>query len=147
MATLLLSTVGSAAGSALGGPIGGAVGRVLGAAAGALVDRALVGGDSPRFVEGPRLTELDGLASSEGAAIPRVYGRARIGGQLIWATRFEEVATTAVERSGGRGGKSVGGSGKTVPPPMPISPTSRSACARARSASCGGCGRMGASST
>src|SRR5829696_8466133 len=114
MATLLLSTVGSAAGSALGGPIGGAVGRVLGAAAGALVDRALVGGDSPRFVEGPRLTELDGLASSEGAAIPRVYGRARIGGQLIWATRFEEVATTAVERSGGRGGKSVGGSGKTV---------------------------------
>jgi len=113
MATLLLSTVGSAAGSALGGPIG-AVGRVLGAAAGALVDRALVGGDSPRFVEGPRLTELDGLASSEGAAIPRVYGRARIGGQLIWATRFEEVATTAVERSGGRGGKSVGGSGKTV---------------------------------
>src|SRR5215212_3617337 len=49
MATLLLSTVGSAAGSALGGPIGGAVGRVLGAAAGALVDRALVGGDSPRF--------------------------------------------------------------------------------------------------
>ena len=46
MATLLLSTVGSAAGSALGGPIGGAVGRVLGAAAGALVDRALVGGDA-----------------------------------------------------------------------------------------------------
>jgi hypothetical protein len=102
MATLLLSTVGSAAGSALGGPIGGAVGRVL------------VGGDSPRFVEGPRLTEFDGLASSEGAAIPRVYGRARIGGQLIWATRFEEVATTTVARLGGRGGKSVGGSGKTV---------------------------------
>ena len=88
MATLLLSTVGSAAGSALGGPIGGAVGRVLGAAAGALVDRALVGGDSPRFVEGPRLKELDGLASTEGAPIPRVYGRARIGGQLIWATRL-----------------------------------------------------------
>ena len=93
MATLLLSTVGSAVGSALGGPIGGAIGRVLGAAAGALVDRALVDRDSPRLVEGPRLNELDGLASTEGAAIPRVYGRARIGGQLIWATRFEEVAT------------------------------------------------------
>src|SRR4051794_41201962 len=114
MATLLLSTVGSAAGSALGGPIGGAVGRVLGAAAGALVDRVLIGGDSPRLVEGPRLTELDGLASTEGSGIPRVYGRARIGGQLIWATRFEEVATTTVERSGGRGGKSVVGGGKTV---------------------------------
>src|SRR3954464_2866675 len=115
MATLLLSTVGSAAGGALGGPIGGAVGRVLGAAAGALVDRALVGGDSPRHVEGPRLTELDGLASTEGAPIQRVYGRARIGGQLIWATRFEEVATTSVERSPSRGGKgSLGGSSKTT---------------------------------
>src|SRR3954464_3795296 len=109
MATLLLSTVGSAAGGALGGPIGGAVGRVLGAAAGALVDRALVGGDGPRFGEGPRLTEPDGLASSEGAAIPRVYGRARIGGQLIWATRFEEVANTKTERSGAQGGKGLGG--------------------------------------
>jgi|SRR5829696_9402584 hypothetical protein len=147
MATLLLSTVGSAAGSALGGPIGGAVGRVLGAAAGALVDRALVGGDSPRFVEGPRLTELDGLASSEGAAIPRVYGRARIGGQLIWATRFEEVATTTVERSGGRGGKSVGGSGKTVRTTYAYFANLAIALCEGRSASCGGCGRMGASST
>jgi hypothetical protein len=113
MATLVLSTVGSAAGSALGGPVGGAVGRVIGAAAGALADRALFGGGNPRFVEGPRLKELDGLASTEGAAFPRVYGRARVGGQLIWATRFEEVANTTIERTGGRGGKSTGG-GKTV---------------------------------
>ena len=147
MATLLLSTVGSAAGSALGGPIGGAVGRVLGAAAGALVDRALVGGDSPRFVEGPRLTELDGLASSEGAAIPRVYGRARIGGQLIWATRFEEVATTTVERSGVRGGKSAGGSGKTVRTTYAYFANLAIGLCEGPIGSCGGSGRMGASST
>jgi hypothetical protein len=116
MATLVLSTVGSALGGAIGGPVGGAIGRVLGAAAGSLVDGALAGSDSPRFVEGPRLKDLDGLASTEGAPIPRVYGRARIGGQLIWATRFEEVANTTVERSGSRGGKAgLGGGGqKTV---------------------------------
>src|SRR3954454_19367093 len=116
MATLVLSTVGAALGSAVGGPVGGAVGRVLGAAAGSLVDLSLFGGsESPRHVEGPRLTELDGLASTEGAPIQRVYGRARIGGQLIWATRFEEVATTSVERSPSRGGKgSLGGSSKTT---------------------------------
>ncbi len=52
-----------------------------------------------------RLTQVDGLASSEGAAIPRVYGRARIGGQLIWATRFEEEIKVSVTRtkSGGKG--------------------------------------------
>ncbi|HEX8167773.1 MAG TPA: glycoside hydrolase/phage tail family protein [Beijerinckiaceae bacterium] len=105
MATLVLSTVGSVLGGAVGGPVGGAIGRVLGSAVGAFVDGALAGRDSPRFVEGPRLKDLDGLASTEGAPIPRVYGRARIGGQLIWATRFEEVANTTVERSGARGGK------------------------------------------
>ena len=106
MATLVLQTVGAAVGGAVGGPVGAAVGRVLGAAAGALVDRSLQSdADSPRHVEGPRLTELDGLTSTEGAPIPRVYGRARIGGQLIWATRFEEVANTTFERTGARGGK------------------------------------------
>jgi hypothetical protein len=106
MTTLVLSTLGSAVGSAVGGPMGGALGRVVGSLAGAALDDALSSGsDNPRFVEGPRLRDLDGLASTEGAAIPRVYGRARIGGQLIWATRFEEVVNTAVERSGARGGK------------------------------------------
>ena len=59
-----------------------------------------------RHVEGPRLKELGGLASTEGVPIPRLYGRARIGGQLIWATRFEEEINTAVTRSraGGKGG-------------------------------------------
>src|SRR5829696_7289878 len=115
MATLVLSTVGSAIGAAIAGPVGGAIGRVLGTVAVSLVDQSLLAGSNgPRFVEGPRLKELDGLASTEGAAIPRVYGRARIGGQLIWATRFEEAANTTVERTGSRGGKGGGGGSKTV---------------------------------
>ncbi|WP_284247190.1 baseplate multidomain protein megatron, partial [Methylobacterium haplocladii] len=112
MATLILETVGGAVGSAVGGPIGSVVGRALGAAGGSALDGALFGGTSPRFVEGPRLTDVAGLTSTEGEPIPRVYGRARIGGTLIWATRPLEVANTMVERSSS--GSKGGGGQKTV---------------------------------
>ena len=114
MTTLVLQTAGEAVGSALGGPIGGMIGRVVGAAGGAALDDALFGGaGGARSVEGPRLSELSGLTSTEGAPVPRVYGRARIGGTLIWATRPLEIANTTVERtaSGTKGG---GGGRKTV---------------------------------
>ncbi|MBZ6076419.1 baseplate multidomain protein megatron [Microvirga puerhi] len=119
MATLVLQTVGSAVGGMIAGPLGALAGRALGGLAGAAIDNALLGGasDGGKVVEGPRLKEIDGLTSTEGAPIPRVYGRARIGGQLIWATRLEEVANTGTERSGAQGGKSLGGKGaqtKTV---------------------------------
>lgn len=112
MATLVLQTVGSVVGGAIAGPFGAMAGRALGALAGAAIDNALFGGsDEPKVVEGPRLKEIDGLTSTEGAPIPRVYGRARIGGQLIWATRLEEVITTSKQRSGSQGGKGIGGGG------------------------------------
>ncbi len=113
MATIVLQTVGSAVGGMIAGPLGAMVGRALGGLAGAAIDNALLGGDNTKYVEGPRLKEIDGLTSTEGTAIPRVYGRARVGGQLIWATRLEEAANTAVERSGSQGGKGMGGP-KTV---------------------------------
>jgi len=114
MATLVLQTVGSVVGGAIAGPIGVMAGRALGALAGAAIDNALFGSDEAKVVEGPRLKEIDGLTSTEGAPIPRVYGRARIGGQLIWATRLEEVITTTKQRSGSQGGKGVGGGSGTV---------------------------------
>ncbi len=114
MATIVLQTVGSVVGGMVAGPLGAMAGRALGGLAGAAIDNSLFsGGDNTKYVEGPRLKEIDGLTSSEGAAIPRVYGRARIGGQLIWATRLLEVANTKVERSGTQGGKSMGGGQKT----------------------------------
>ncbi|MBL0406331.1 glycoside hydrolase/phage tail family protein [Microvirga aerilata] len=112
MATIVLQTVGSVVGGMVGGPVGAMAGRALGALAGAAIDNALMGGDTTKHVEGPRLKDIDGLTSSEGAPIPRVYGRARIGGQLIWATRLEEVVNTKTDRSG-QGGKGMGGP-KTV---------------------------------
>ncbi|MEN5082208.1 glycoside hydrolase/phage tail family protein [Bosea sp. TWI1241] len=108
MATLVLQVAGTVVGTALGGPVGAMIGRSIGAIAGAGLDRSLFGaGGGTRIVEGPRLSEIEGLASTEGAPIPRVYGRARLGGQLIWATRFEEEITTTVTRSkaGGKGGQ------------------------------------------
>lgn len=109
MATLLLQVAGAALGTALGGPLGGAVGQALGGLAGATIDQAWLGGaGGNKVVEGPRLKEVNGLASTEGAAIPRLYGRARLGGQLIWATRFEEEIQLSITRtkSGGKGGRS-----------------------------------------
>lgn len=109
MATLLLQVAGAALGSAFGGPFGGALGQALGGLAGASIDQAWLGGSGGnKTVAGPRLKEVNGLAATEGAAIPRLYGRARLGGQLIWATRFEEEVSVSIQRtkSGGKGGRS-----------------------------------------
>lgn len=105
MTTLVLQAAGSAIGSFVGGPIGAMVGRAAGALAGSVIDNALFAG-KPQVAEGPRLKEMDGLASSEGAAIPKLYGRAKLGGQLIWATRFEEQVSTSTRKAGGGKGLS-----------------------------------------
>ena len=126
MATLVLGAVGSAVGGALfpgsvlgtaitGATIGGAVGSV----AGALVDNALLAplasaSGEAHIAKGPRLSDVQVGASSEGAPLPRVYGRARLAGQLIWATRFQEEVTVTTQTTGGgqvrSGGKNVLGS-------------------------------------
>ncbi len=103
MASLLLSVAGAAAGGAVFGPVGAIAGRLAGAIAGSVIDRALIGG-SERAVEGPRLADLDVMASTEGAPIPRIYGRARLAGQVIWATALEEVVSKRSENEGGKGG-------------------------------------------
>src|SRR4051794_27675120 len=112
MTTMILQTAGSALGGFVGGPLGAGVGQALGGwAAAAFESGPGAHGEAARRTEGPRLTEMDGLTSTEGAPIPRVYGRARVGGELIWATRFQEIANTKVERSGTSGGKGGGGRG------------------------------------
>ncbi len=103
MATLVLQVAGTAIGSFLGGPIGAAIGSAIGATAGNYIDRSLLSGGAKHY-EGPRLKSLNGITSTEGSPIPRVYGRARIGGQVIWATRFEEVASRQKVKNGGKGG-------------------------------------------
>ena len=115
MATIALQIAGTALGTFLGGPIGGALGSALGGTLGAMADRAWLGGGQ-KPVEGPRLTNLSGISATEGAPVPRAYGRVRLGGQVIWATEFEE--ERIVEKTGASGGKSMGAgsAGKTAQP-------------------------------
>jgi GTA TIM-barrel-like domain/Putative phage tail protein len=109
MATLALAVAGAAVGSAvlpagvtvLGATLtGAAIGSQIGAVAGSVIDQALLGDHKP--IQGPRLSELQITASTEGAPIPRIYGRARLGGQVIWATDFEEQVSTG-SVGGGKG--------------------------------------------
>ncbi|MCU0234569.1 MAG: hypothetical protein MUE90_11150, partial [Thermoanaerobaculales bacterium] len=115
MATLLLG----AAGAAMGGSVGGAVlgvsaatiGGMIGSTVGAVVDSWIVSSLAPsQRVEDPRLDSLRITSSTEGAVIPRLWGRMRIGGNLIWATDFREETETNRQRTGG--GKGGGGGGR-----------------------------------
>lgn len=67
--------------------------------AGAAIDRQFL---SPP-VEGPRVQAFHLTEGREGAGIPIVYGRFRVGAQLIWAASFKERRNV----EGGKGGPRV----------------------------------------
>ena len=90
MATLVLTAVGSA----IGGPIGGAIGAIIGQQ----VDQNIL--FRPKGREGPRLQELAVQTSSYGSQIPRIYGKMRVAGTVIWATDLKE---TRSREGGGKG--------------------------------------------
>jgi len=118
MATLALAAVGAAAGSAIlpagvtlfGATLtGAAIGAQAGAFAGSYVDQILFGSlNGSQTVRGPRLSDLHVTASTEGSPLPRVYGRARLGGQIIWANEIEEEVVTSTASGSGKG---IGASG------------------------------------
>ncbi|MEJ0027318.1 MAG: glycoside hydrolase/phage tail family protein [Rhizomicrobium sp.] len=105
MASLVLGIAGSALGGSLFGGLsflgvtGAQLGGALGALAGSEIDAALAPG---RHTNGPRLADTSLQASTEGAPIPRLYGRVRLAGQVIWASRYKETATTT-SSGGGKG--------------------------------------------
>ncbi len=121
MATLALAAAGAAVGSALlpagvtvlGATVTGAmIGSQVGALAGSYIDQTLLGASgSSRRVGGPRLDDLTVTASTEGAAVPRLIGRARLGGQVIWASPLEEQIIK--DSGGGKGGSGSSGSGRS----------------------------------
>ena len=113
MAALVLSVAGAAAGNAVFGPAGAIAGRLIGALAGNAIDQVLFATHRERALQGPRLADLEVMASTAGAPIPRVYGRARLAGQVIWATNLQEVKNTSSQTTQ-TGGKSLGGGGSTV---------------------------------
>jgi len=108
MAALLLSVAGAAIGGSVFGPIGAIAGRLVGAIAGNAIDQSLFASHRDITLQGPRLADLSVMASTEGAPIVRVYGRARLSGQVIWATNLIEVVKKRTETTGGgKGGPTV----------------------------------------
>ncbi|HEV7344785.1 MAG TPA: glycoside hydrolase TIM-barrel-like domain-containing protein [Devosia sp.] len=95
MATLALSLAGQFVGGFVGGPLGATVGRALGALAGSAVDGLLFG--EQREVTGSDI-RLQG--SSEGGAVPRLYGWSRLSGNIIWARELELLGA---ENAGAKG--------------------------------------------
>jgi len=108
MATLVLGAVGSALGASIGGGILGVsavtIGGFIGSTIGSVVDSWIVSSLAPaQRIEGARLDNLRITSSTEGAVVPRLYGRMRIGGNIIWATDFRE-ETNTTRQGGGKGG-------------------------------------------
>ncbi|TNC73398.1 baseplate multidomain protein megatron [Rubellimicrobium roseum] len=104
MATLVLSAAGMALGGSIGGSVLGLSSAMLGRAAGAMLGRAIderVLGAGSAPVETGRIDRFRLTGASEGAPVARVHGAVRLAGQVIWATRFRETATT--EGAGGKG--------------------------------------------
>ena len=106
MATLVLSAAGMAVGGSMGGTVLGlstaVIGRAVGATLGQAIDARLLGsGAEP--VEAGRVDRFRLTGAGEGAAIPRLHGRMRIAGQVIWASDFLQSESTS-----GGGGKGIG---------------------------------------
>jgi hypothetical protein len=104
MATVLLSAAGAAVGGSIGGTFAGlskaVIGRAIGATLGKVVDQRLMGQGSD-VVESGQVDRFRLTNAGEGEPIAQVYGRMRIGGQIIWASDFRE--TTTVTGGGGKG--------------------------------------------
>jgi hypothetical protein len=103
MATILLSAVGAAVGAGFGGTVLGLSGAVLGRAVGATLGRAIdqrITGAGSDAVEVGRVERFRLTGASEGSPVTRAWGRVRLSGQVIWATRFRESVT---QTGGGKG--------------------------------------------
>jgi hypothetical protein len=104
MASIVLTTLGSALGGALGGPVGAFIGGRIGQAAGSFTDSRIFGGGGSRHSEGPRLSDLSVQTSTYGKMIPITYGTVRIAGNMIWSRPIKETETTTSSSAGGKGG-------------------------------------------
>ena len=108
MATIVLGAVGTAIGGGFGGAVlgfsGAAIGGMIGSTVGSMVDSWIVSSLTPgQRIEGQRMDSLRVTSATEGVVIPRLYGRMRIGGNVIWATDFRE-ETNTTQQGGGKGG-------------------------------------------
>lgn len=89
MATMVLTIAGGLIGGPLGAGLGGLIGNTI--------DRQLL---RPGTREGARLADLRVQTSSYGTQIPKLFGRLRVAGSIVWATDLIEHRAT---EGGGKG--------------------------------------------
>ena len=118
MAVIALGFLGSAIGAGVGGAVLGVSAATIGGAVGTLVGGALSGGGGSggggfepqtthQRVEGARLDALRISTATEGAVIPQVFGRMRLGGTIIWTTDLREVQSERVTDLGDGAGSTL----------------------------------------
>ncbi len=93
MATILLSAAGAALGAGFGGTVLGLSGAVIGRAVGATIGRSLdqrILGAGSEAVEVGKVDRFRVSGVGYGTPIQEVWGRMRVAGQIIWASRFQE---------------------------------------------------------
>ncbi|WP_170752597.1 baseplate multidomain protein megatron [Ruegeria lacuscaerulensis] len=113
MATIVLSAAGAAIGGAIGGTVAGLstaiIGRAIGATLGRVIDQRLMSqsvmGGGSEVVETGRLDRFRLTETGEGAPVSTLFGRMRVGGQVIWASDFLETRSTSTTTQSGGGGK------------------------------------------
>ncbi len=108
MAQLIITAASSLGGAVARSGIGSFLARTAATTAGAYAAgyaERLIFGPQKRAVEGPRLNSFSVQAAQEGAPVLRVYGRARVSGQLIWAANFKETASETAQAAGGKGAR------------------------------------------
>ncbi|WP_420586789.1 baseplate multidomain protein megatron [Ruegeria sp.] len=128
MATIVLSAAGAAIGGAIGGTVLGlstaVIGRAIGATLGRVIDQRLMSqsvmGGGSEVVETGRLDRFRLTETGEGAPVATIFGRMRVGGQVIWASDFLETRSTSTVTQGG------GGGGKGAPKAPEVTTTTHS---------------------
>ncbi|APE43809.1 host specificity protein [Sulfitobacter alexandrii] len=105
MATVIFSAAGAALGGSVGGTLAGlssvAIGRAVGATLGRVVDQRLLG-QGGQAVETGKVDRFRLTRSGEGEPVARVFGRMRLGGQVIWVSDFRETVNVS---GGGKGAR------------------------------------------
>ncbi len=105
MASIVLSSVGASVGNSILPGIGGRLLGSLGHKYGRRVDEYLGWSSSSSARDGKRLENFKIQDSSYGVAIPLIFGRARVAGNVIWVGDLVETAhETSSSSGGGKGG-------------------------------------------
>jgi len=104
MAVLAVASVGALAGYG----IAGATGLSIGWAVGSFIGQMLFA--PKQHFEGPRLTDLQAVGSTDGSPIPIAFGTVRLQGRPIWQTDIKE---TVHEEELGKGGFGSSGTSTT----------------------------------